>query len=41
MKKFLSLSLMLFSGVAAAQSLAPASPELLQIIDKSAYFRPA
>ncbi len=38
MKKFISLGLMLFSGLVSAQSAAPASPELLQIIDKSTKF---
>ena len=38
MKKFISLGLMLFSGLVSAQSAAPARPELLQIIDKSTKF---
>ena len=38
MKKFLSIGLLLASSIVAAQSSAPANPELLQIIDKSTKF---
>ncbi len=38
MKKFLSIGLLLASGIISAQSSAPANPELLQIIDKSTKF---